>query len=359
MHVTLRRAFAGALIAGLTIVGPLWSTAQAQSFATDDVSRSTAAEAEMSTHIFNPPIKRGGTIYDNGDTNTGTTTSSGVVVPTAGYEWSEVQNDAGNLTESNTSAGATCTQTSTTGFRLADDFVVPAGETWTVTDVTTYAYQTGFVPGAFPSPVAGARLQIWDGPPNDPLSTVIFGDVTTDRLASSVEANEYRVFNTSVPPPGTAPGTTRRIFANTITVAPALELTEGTYWIDFQHVLATGTTMFCPSVTIVGDRGLPGWNSMQFSTATSAWTPYIDTGNPASAPDEPQDFPFEIGGSIEAGGCPPGAFCSTDTPLAIPDNLPAGVNSVITVAPAGSLTIDDSMSASSARTHGSVTSQPP
>jgi subtilisin-like proprotein convertase family protein len=49
----------------------------------------------------------------------------------------------------------------------------------------------------------------------------------------------------------------------------------------------------------------------------------------------------ETGGS--GGPCTPGptTFCSTDTPLAIPDNNPAGVTSTITVAAEGSLIIDD------------------
>jgi subtilisin-like proprotein convertase family protein len=297
MHVTLRRALAGAFIAGLTAVGVLWPTAQAQNFSSDDVSRASAAEAGMFAFPYNPQPARGGVLHDNGPLNTGTTTSSGVAVPTAGYEWSEVQNDAGNTTESNTSAGATCTG----AFRMADDFVVPDGETWTITSVTTYAYQTNWAQPT--SPINSATLQIWDGTP--PGGTVVFGDGTTNRFNSSVEANLYRVFNTSVPPPGTAPNTARRVWATTIDVSPALELGPGTYWVDYAHGTVSGG-LFCPSVTIVGTRGLPGWNAMQSNAGV--WAPYVDTGNPGTAPDVPQDMPFIVGGTSAGGGGT--TFCS-------------------------------------------------
>jgi subtilisin-like proprotein convertase family protein len=296
MHVTLRRALAGAFIAALTAVGVLWPTAQAQNFSSDDVSRATAQEARMIAFPYNPQPARGGVLYDNGPLNTGTVTSSGVAVPTPGYEWSEVQNDAGNLTESNTSAGATCTG----NFRLADDFTVPAGETWTITSISTYAYQTGWASPT--SPINSATLQVWDGPPG--VGAVIFGDGTTNRLLTSLEENLYRVFNTSVPPPGSPPGTTRRVWENTLD-ATGLVLGEGTYWIDYAHGTVSGG-LFCPSVTIVGTRGLPGWNAMQSNLGV--WGPYVDTGNPASAPDVPQDMPFVVGGTSTGGGGT--TFCS-------------------------------------------------
>lgn len=217
---------------------------------------------------------------------TGATSKSGVAAP-AGAQWSEVQNNAGTLTESNTSAGSTCTGT----FRIADNFTVPAGQTWSITSIDTYAYQSGFT--GTTSPFTGATLRVWNGAPNAG-GTIVYGDTTTNRLGPTVDSGLFRIFNTVAPPPGTVPGTTRRIWRNTINTT-ALSLTAGTYWLDY--AFSGPATAFCPNVTIVDTRGLPGFNSLQLTAAPSTWTPVVDAGNPATAPDVPQDFPFQIRGT--------------------------------------------------------------
>jgi hypothetical protein len=220
---------------------------------------------------------------------TGATSKSGVAAPT-GAQWSEVQNNAGNTAEANTSAGSTCTGT----FRIADNFTVPAGQTWNITSIDTYAYQTGASPGT--SPFTGATIRVWNAAP--PGGMVVYGDTTTNRLGSTTFAGLYRIFNTVAPPPGTAPGTTRPIFRNTITTT-GLTLTAGTYWIDY--AFSGPATAFCPTTTVVDTRGLPGWNALQLTAAPSTWTPVLDAGNPATAPDIPQDFPFQINGTTGGG----------------------------------------------------------
>jgi|GEM_PF-752542 len=251
---------------------------------------------DAATHV---PAAHFGTLpllYSNGGLATGTTTGSGVAVPTAGYQWSEVQADAGNTTESNTNAGFSCSVTTTTIFRCADDFTIPVGETWTIEAVAAFAYQTGYAGVA--SPIVSGTLQIWDGPPNDPGSTILFGDTSTNRLLTSFEANLYRVFNTTTPPPGSAPGTTRRIWENVLAVSPTLSLPAGTYWVDFNTTVTANAAHFTPAVTTPGTRGVPGANALQFTGA--GWVATIDTGNPATAPDVPQDFPIQIYGTSVA-----------------------------------------------------------
>ncbi|MCY7377065.1 MAG: VCBS repeat-containing protein [Pyrinomonadaceae bacterium] len=231
-------------------------------------------------------------IYDNGQFQTGATSKSGVAAP-SGAQWSEVQNFAGDLTNANTSAGLTCNQG---GFRAADNFVVPVGETWTINSVPTFAYLTG---GTATTPFTAATLRIWRGRPGDAGSTVIFGDTTTNRLASSTDTNSFRIFNTVAPSPGSPPGTTRRIWQNTLTVAPALALTTGDYWVDWATTVNSNpaTAHFCPNTTIVDTRYTPIMNARQFNVATSAWVDAVDTGNPAAAIDLPQDFPFKLDGT--------------------------------------------------------------
>lgn len=231
-------------------------------------------------------------IYDNGPFQTGSTTKSGVAAP-AGAQWSEVQNNFGDTTAANTSGGLSCSLTATE-FRCADDFIVPGGQTWTINQVIVYIYQTGFA--GTTGPVTSANLRIWNGRPGDPGATVIFGDTTTNRLASQTDTNTFRVFNTVAPPPGSAPGTTRRIWQVNINVAPAVVLTSGNYWIDWQTGIAANGAHFAPTTTIVNTRGAIDWNARQFNG--TSWVDITDDGAPATAPDYLQDFPFKLDGTI-------------------------------------------------------------
>jgi len=233
-------------------------------------------------------------IYDNGPLSTGATTRSGVAAP-AGTTWSEAQSNSGDTNTSNTLAGVGCQVIgAATNNRCADDFIVPVGETWTVNGFVIFIYQTGFA--GVTSPVVGANLRIWNGFPEAPGSTIVFGDTTTNRLASSVNSNMFRVFNTTTPAPGTVPGTTRIIWQNNLNVAPAAVLAAGHYWVDFQtDTGATGN--FTPSNTVVGNRGGMHYNGLQKQGA-AAWLPSLDAGSPATAADYWVDFPFKLNGTV-------------------------------------------------------------
>jgi hypothetical protein len=234
-------------------------------------------------------------IYDNGTLATGTTSKSGVAAP-AGTQWSEIQNNSWETASANTLAGVGCQAIGVaTLTRCADDFVIPPGQTWTINSVTTFVYQTGATGPT--SPVIGSTLQIWNGVPLAPSSTVLFGDITTNRLSSSTNSNLFRIFNTVAPPPGTAPGTTRMIWQNTLTVSPALVLGPGHYWIDFQTD-AGASGNFTPTTTIPNVRGAMQFNALQKITAATTFAPIIETGNPAASTDYSVDFPFKINGSI-------------------------------------------------------------
>ncbi len=242
-------------------------------------------------------------IYDNGSFATGATTNSGVAAP-AGAMWSEVQNPTGNTMEANSTSGISCSVTATV-FRCADDFTVPSGATWTINQVVVFAYQTGYAGST--SPITAATLRIWNGKPGDQGSTIIFGDTTTNRLAASTDTNTFRVFNTVVGnggSPPTAPGTTRRIWQNNLNVSPALVLTAGTYWIDWNTSVAANGAHFAPSATVVGTRSLPGWNAIQSTDSGATYVSIVDVGiAPTGAPTPPtvpQDFPFKLIGSVFA-----------------------------------------------------------
>ena len=215
--------------------------------------------------------------YSNGGLSSGATSNSGVLAPT-GYTWSEVQNQTGVTTVSNTLAGSggIYNTANTSNFLLADDFVVPSGETWDVTSIEVFGYQTGYAGTTVP--IDQLRVQIYNGDPSLPASTVVFGDLTTNRLNTTLSSDAlmYRIFNSSVPSPGSPPGTTRKIWKFNGTAVVTLQ--PGTYWLVYQVHATNDGALFFPAVTIPGVRGLAGWNAKQRDTA-GAWTNIVDAGN--------------------------------------------------------------------------------
>jgi hypothetical protein len=244
-------------------------------------------------------------IYDNGGLASGSTSKSGVAAP-AGFQWSELSTENGT-NFSNTTLGAGC-QTSnaaTTGNRCADDFVVPAGQTWTINQVIVYGYQTN----STANPFIGASLRIWNGRPGDAGSTIIFGDVPTNRMGTVTSSGLYRIGNTLGGAGGVTAATTntaRQIWRIPINVSPGLALTSGVYWIDF-GLDAGANSNFTPLQTIPGARSLPGWNARQFISTTSTWQDLLDIGEPAATapnpqpnvvPDVPMETAFQLDGTV-------------------------------------------------------------
>ncbi len=250
----------------------------------------------MSKTLFLAICVLGGVVQAQTFTNnalaTGTTTKSGTAAP-AGYQWSEVQNDAGNTTESNTNLGIASfaiNATTPVSYFLADDFVVPPGENWTISSIATFAYFTGYT-GAT-SPIGAMRLSIYSGDPSVPGTAVVYGDDFTNALSSSTEALIYRTSN-SLYPAATVPGTTRKVWKNVANVTKLL--TPGTYWLKYQFSNVTPTSGgFAPPATVVNSRSLPTWNAKQNDAIAGTWTNVVDAGNPATAPDVVLDFPFII-----------------------------------------------------------------
>ena len=232
-------------------------------------------------------------LYKNGKLSTGSTSASGVAAPT-GYTWSELQNDAGVTTVSNTTLGATGVHytAGASSFALADDFTVPNGVSWSISKVSFYGYQTSSP--ATPSPFDQLRVQIYNGNPSSG-GTLVFGDLSTNRLTESIDSLTYRTGNSASGGAWTpsAPGTTRRIWKLSANIT-GVSLMPGTYWIVWQAHATNDASAFFPPCTVNGARGLPGWNSQQLNVTTSTWTSLTDGGNPATTPTVPYDLPFEL-----------------------------------------------------------------
>ncbi len=167
------------------------------------------------------------------------------------------------------------------GFRVADDFTVPAGG-WNISTITFYAYQTG---STTTSTINNVNLVIWDGQPG--ASNIVFGDTTTNRLASSTFTNIYRSIDTGLL------ANNRPIMANVVTVNTALP--AGTYWLDWQAGGTLSSGPWVPPVSILGQTNPPGANAQQYNL--TSWVPLIDSGTAAA----PQDLPFLIEGQGATG----------------------------------------------------------
>lgn len=234
--------------------------------------------------------------YVNGNLSTGATSSNAITAP-AGYTWSEVQ--SGNV---NGGFSASITN----GFKLADNFVVPAGATWNLTSMKFYGYQTGYAGTV--SPFTTVRVAIHSGTVTGP---VVFGDQTTNRFNSSVESNIYRIFNA-------ATGTTRRVWD--IVANTNISLTAGTYWIEYATDVTAGAAHFLPSSTVVGTVTQAGNNAQAWSG--TAWGPLLDGTNP-------QDLPFSVNYTTVCNNAlAPNLTASTTTVCA---------NSPVTISASGSL----------------------
>ena len=235
-------------------------------------------------------------LHNNGEFRTGATSESGVAAP-EGFVWSENQHDTGDLTVANSvwGYGTTFPQV-----RLADNFTVPEGQTWIISSVTVWGFNQGWTGSN--SPFSGGTLQIWNGVPGESGSSVIFGDLTTDRLLSSTASDTYVIFNSVAPAPGNTPNTQRRLWENKLSIAPTLRLGPGTYWIDFATTTFNGvTTTFHRNVISPGNRTQAGWDGRQYVLSTDSWEPLVDGGLPSSAPDVPQDIAFKVNGTISGG----------------------------------------------------------
>ncbi len=214
-------------------------------------------------------------------------TANGVPAPSSGA-WSEVQ--APSAMEGNALAGIACQSDSSGGVRVADNFTVPAGESWSLGQTHLYIYDPDAT--GVGSPVVGATLRIWYGEPGAG-GQIVWGDAVTDRLTSATATNIYRVFNTEVGPTIAGPDATRRVFD--VVLDSQTTLVPGDYWLDWQLTPTTpGAWLFAVPATLANVRTLAAWNALQFQEG--AWHRVLDSGKPATAVDVPLDIAFMISG---------------------------------------------------------------
>jgi hypothetical protein len=162
-------------------------------------------------------------------------------------------------------------------FRLADDFTLTSRSR--ISKIKFYAYQTN---SPTTSTITAVNLRIWNGPPNNPGSSVIYGDTTNNRMTSTGWTKSYRVLEST-------PGDTNRPIM-VVTAGLGVTLNPGTYWLDWQ---------MAGSASYSGPYALPVTRNGQTTTGNalqyqgSSWGAVNDSGSGTQ-----QGFPF----IVETGG---------------------------------------------------------
>jgi uncharacterized membrane protein len=163
-------------------------------------------------------------------------------------------------------------------FRIADEFMVTTPGGWTVDNLVFYAYQTG---STTTSSFTGVNYRIWDGPPDDPNSNVIYGDTTTNRFEATGWTGAYRFAENNL-------GNTQRPIMY-VTGEAGVHLAPGTYWLDWQLAGTIASGPWQPPVTIIGQT-VTG-NAKQLISA--GWQEFLD-GTTGTGPA--QGVPFQLWG---------------------------------------------------------------
>ncbi|AFL81539.1 regulatory P domain of subtilisin-like proprotein convertases [Aequorivita sublithincola DSM 14238] len=201
-----------------------------------------------------------------------------------------------NITLGMTSLGAGAQFTANN--RMADD--VTLTDDYDITELHFYTYQTG---STTTSTITGITLRIWDGVPGLAGSNIVWGDATTNVLASSAWSTIYRDSEST-------PATNRPIMDCTINPT-GLTLTAGTYWLDWNYSGSLSSGPWAPPIAILGQTTTG--NGLQ-SLAGGPYNPLLDAGTSTQ-----QGLPFQIIGSVvSTGGGGPVAECATVVPTPIP-----------------------------------------
>ncbi|MCB8943212.1 MAG: proprotein convertase P-domain-containing protein [Ardenticatenaceae bacterium] len=187
------------------------------------------------------------------------------------------------------------------GNTVADDFTVTDANGWYVAGVEFFAYQTG---STLSSTMTAVNYRIWDGPPDDPGSSILINPGMDNSLVDTAWSGIYRVDESIIT------ATTRPVMQNT--ASGGFVLPPGTYWLEWQSDGSQSLSgPWVPLVTISGV--VTTGNALQYFNDT--WVPVTSGGHP-------QGLPFVLSG-----------YPLADIPWATVDpvsgTLPSGVTEVM------------------------------
>ncbi len=223
------------------------------------------------------------TLWDNGPLQTGTLSGNNVsVAESIGTAAGGATNSLlGNAARNEVVSGSNPQH-------QADDFTVPVGMIWTITNFRFFGYQTS---SGTTSTLNGVYFKIWNSQPGDPDDAAMFGDFTTNRMTSTSFTGIYRVAA------GAAFTNNRPIMQVNATLGTPLVLTAGTYWIGWAFTGSTALTgPWMPPVTPSNQSIANSLTSTNFG-AFSAFQSSITNNGTATGSFLKYESPFVVEGS--------------------------------------------------------------
>lgn len=206
-------------------------------------------------------------------------------------------------------------------YRVADDFIVPAGEVWFIDAADVYAFQIGNE-----APFSDARVTIWSGPPEGFGSAKLFDGTVANGLVSSTPG-PYRIAQSLQAGP-VFTDTQRRVQTLAVAVigenSPSLRLigetaflsTGTTYWIEWQLKGASaGQMVYTPPVSILGKAYTAANGFARFKRPNGGWELFENGTAPYLV-----DLPFQLHGTVIIDRIFRGTF---ETVTTTPDPTPA------------------------------------
>jgi hypothetical protein len=196
----------------------------------------------------------------------------------------------------------------TTGYSLANDFIVPVDTTWSPNRASFYGYQTNS--GTSPSPILSVnRLSLWNGTPGAGGSVI--AEVSSTTGFQSIWTNIYRQTGT------TLTDKTRPVFVISVNWPATFPTTlaSGTYWLEWGVSVASGSAFQIISVPSTSD------NSRQFDAdGPIIWVQLQDQTS-----SRPVDLPYTLCGtkqSLLGTPTPTPTLMPTNTLTATPSRTP-------------------------------------
>ncbi len=168
------------------------------------------------------------------------------------------------------------------GYRIADDFNIPAGQIWTIDSIRFYAYQSN---SGIVSTINAVNCEIFNGSPASG-GTIVLGDTITNLLQNTRFSNIYRTVD------GQFNSVSRPVMYSVIVPQSAWTLTSGNYWLSWQS--GGNPSLSGPWVPPLTDTlNTTTGDGLLYIPDSSMWLPALDV-----ALSTPQGFPFEIYGTI-------------------------------------------------------------
>jgi hypothetical protein len=175
------------------------------------------------------------------------------------------------------------------GYRVADDIIVPPGESWSIDSLVFYGYQTG---SGNTSSITEVNLNIWSGDPS--TGTVVFGDGVTNLMITSEWSGSYRTNDIGAASCPAASCTDRPIMRNALIVGTVLG--PGTYWLDWQTGGSLASGPWAPPINLGAGITTTG-NAKQYDPTGAVWNDVTD----GSLTTETVGLPFLVVGTILTG----------------------------------------------------------